>query len=120
MTNIINKPNTRIFIGKLNNVKMKDLRAICAKYGQIIDYVKKQQYAFIEYENQAQANAALIALHHMKLNGTSITAEMAQPRLCDTEHITSKRLYIGRLKDVNKDEIENMFGPFGKIVDINI
>jgi hypothetical protein len=39
--------STRIFIGKLGTVTKQELFRECSNYGNILDFLMKEQYAFV-------------------------------------------------------------------------
>jgi RNA recognition motif-containing protein len=80
-------PSTRIFIGKLGTVTKQDLFRECALYGNILDFLMKEQYAFVvrafhpeEYSNVNEAEKAIIDLDGKYFSGQRIIAEFAKPK----------------------------------------
>ena len=41
------KPTSRIFIGKLGAATKADLFKVCSQHGNILDFLMKEQYAFV-------------------------------------------------------------------------
>ena len=41
------KPSTRVFIGKIGALTQREIRKECAKHGNILDFLLKDQYAFV-------------------------------------------------------------------------
>ena len=80
-------PSTRIFIGKLGTVTKQDLFRECAGYGNILDFLMKEQYAFVvrtahleEYSNVNEAEKAIVDLDGKYFSGQRIIAEFAKPK----------------------------------------
>ena len=44
------RPSTRVFIGKIGGLTKNDLYKECAKHGNILDFLLKDQYAFVVSE----------------------------------------------------------------------
>lgn len=80
-------PTTRIFIGKLGTVTKQELFRECSSYGNILDFLMKEQYAFVvkqcdteEYSNVNEAEKAIIDLDGKYFSGQRIIAEFAKPK----------------------------------------
>jgi RNA recognition motif-containing protein len=80
-------PSTRIFIGKLGTVTKQELFRECSSYGNILDFLMKDQYAFVvsqhhpeEYSNVNEAEKAIIDLDGKYFSGQRIIAEFAKPK----------------------------------------
>ena len=80
-------PSTRIFIGKLGTVTKQELFRECSNYGNILDFLMKEQYAFVvdltyleEYSNVNEAEKAIIDLDGKFFSGQRIIAEFAKPK----------------------------------------
>ena len=74
------RPFTRVFIGKIGALSRQDLMKECSKQGTILDFLLKEQYAFVEYETESEAKKAVVELDGRCLNGQRIIAEFAKPK----------------------------------------
>jgi len=74
------KPTSRIFIGKLGAATKADLFKVCSQHGNILDFLMKEQYAFVEYANEIEAQTAIKEMDGMFFNGQRIIAEFAKPK----------------------------------------
>jgi len=59
----------RIYIGKIGALKANDLYPVVQKYGNVVDFLMKDTYAFVEYSNENEAKNALIELDGRVING---------------------------------------------------
>lgn len=52
---------SRLFVGNLNTVQMSkaELESIFSKYGPVVGISVHKGYAFVQYENEANARAAV-------------------------------------------------------------
>lgn len=80
-------PSSRIFIGKLGTVTKQELFRECSTYGNILDFLMKDQYAFVvgrphleEFSNVNEAEKAIIDLDGKYFSGQRIIAEFAKPK----------------------------------------
>ena len=51
-----------------------------APYGEIMDILMKEDYAFIEYANTGAAARALTELNGARISGSKIVVEEAKPK----------------------------------------
>lgn len=112
--------STRVFIGKVGAQPRNELNKECAKYGEIIDFLMKDQYAFVEYSSESEAKRAVVELDGRCILGQRLIAEFAKPKQIDEIYFSMHpRMYIGRLNgDIKKRDIQDLFGKYGDIVDI--
>lgn len=68
------------------------------EYGEIVDVLLKDDFAFIEYRFPVQAQRALKMMNGAVFNGNKIIIEAARPRnMHTTEKLVNPRLYIGHI-----------------------
>ena len=69
-------------MGRLNGggIKRKELLEMFAKYGEIVDILMKEEFAFIEYIKPESANNAIKELNGKYINNVRIVVEEARPR----------------------------------------
>lgn len=72
----------RIYVGRLNgSVKRKELLDMFAKYGEIVDILMKEDFAFVEYIKPEAAQQAIKELNGKCVGSARIVVEEARPRL---------------------------------------
>jgi arginine/serine-rich splicing factor 4/5/6 len=70
--------NTQVFIAKLSsNTREKDLDYEFRKFGTIRNIQVKRGYAFIEFEDQKDAEDAIKEMDGKKIDGQRIVAQLA-------------------------------------------
>lgn len=110
----------RIYVGRLNGgtIKRKELLEMFAKYGEIVDILMKEEFAFIEYIKADSAVNAIKELNGKYINNSRIVVEEARPR-SEEGGLATPRLYVGHLtQSVKKSDIYYLFHKFGDIVEI--
>lgn len=71
----------RIYIGRLNStVKRKQLLDMFARYGEIVDILMKDNYAFVEYIKPQSAMQAIKEMNGKSIGNARIVVEEARPR----------------------------------------
>jgi len=71
----------RIYIGRLNgSVKRKELLELFARYGEIVDILMKDDFAFIEYIKPQSAHQAIKEMNGKTMGSVRIVVEEARPR----------------------------------------
>lgn len=71
----------RIYIGRLNgSVKRKELLEMFARYGEIVDLLMKDDFAFIEYIKPQSAHQAIKEMNGKTIGTVRIVVEEARPR----------------------------------------
>ncbi|KRX01624.1 hypothetical protein PPERSA_00331 [Pseudocohnilembus persalinus] len=71
----------RLYIGKLGpNVKKADLVQTFGSYGEIVDILMKDDYAFLEYQTTASAARAIAEQNGARLCGAKLVVEEAKPK----------------------------------------
>jgi len=89
-----------------------------AKYGEIVDILMKEEFAFIEYIKAESAVNAIKELNGKYINSVRIVVEEARPRT-EEGGLAIPRLYVGHLtSSVKKSDIYFLFHKFGDIVEI--
>jgi arginine/serine-rich splicing factor 7 len=96
---------SRIFVKNIpSRTKESDLRGLFSKYGNIVDLVLKTNFAFIQYENEKEANSALKNLNDYNLMGNKINVESAKSRVEKmAERINEKCFKCGEFGHWAKD-----------------
>lgn len=75
---MVSSINSTIYIGELaRGVSPDDLEYEFKRFGKIRDYSFKVRYAFIEYDDRADAERAVEKMDRFRLNGQKITCEFA-------------------------------------------
>jgi len=58
----------RLYVGKLNeNVKKQDLISAFSQYGEILDILMKDDFAFLEFSNVQAATRALLDMNGLNI-----------------------------------------------------
>ena len=73
----------RIYIGRLNNtIKKKDIVEIFGKYGEIVDILMKEDFAFVEFVKTESAQLAIKEMNGYQIPGTQarLVVEEARPK----------------------------------------
>jgi len=73
----------RIYIGRLNNtIKKKDIVEIFGKYGEIVDILMKEDFAFVEFVKTESAQLAIKEMNGFQIPGTQarLVVEEARPK----------------------------------------
>ena len=71
----------RLYVGKLaEHVKKQDLINAFAAYGDILDILMKDDYAFLEFSTIQSATKALVEMNGAKICGSKLIVEEAKPR----------------------------------------
>ena len=73
----------RIYVGRLSGstIKRKELLEMFAKYGEIVDILMKDDFAFIEYIKPESALLSIKELNGKYINNVRIVVEEARPRI---------------------------------------
>jgi RNA recognition motif-containing protein len=75
----------RIYVGHLSSsIKKSDLYYLFHKYGDIVEVMIKDDFAFIEYTNLHSAYKAMTELNGYRLGGCKLQIEEAKPRMVRT------------------------------------
>lgn len=73
--------SSRLYVGNIGStIKKRDLIVAFGPYGELIDILMKDDYAFIEYSTIQAALRALNAMRGALVNGTKLTVEGAKPK----------------------------------------
>lgn len=48
----------KLFLGRLNHIKERDIEDVVRKYGKVVELDFKQNYAFVEYEKKEDCDKA--------------------------------------------------------------
>lgn len=73
----------RIYIGRLNsNIKKKDIVEHFGKYGEIVDILMKEDFAFVEFVKTESAQLAIKEMNGFQIPGsqTRLVVEEARPK----------------------------------------
>ena len=71
----------RIYVGRLNGtVKRKNLLEMFARYGDIVDILMKDDFAFIEYIKPESALQSIKEMNGKTIGNVRIVVEEARPR----------------------------------------
>ncbi len=71
--------NTQIYIGGLKGEVLRDdLKYEFKRFGTIVEFSYKGRYAFIEYEDGADASRAIKEMDDTRINRVRITVEAAR------------------------------------------
>lgn len=54
--------SNRLYIGKLGSITPEELLKVCSQFGTIVDFIQKENYAFVQYATDKEAQNALIEL----------------------------------------------------------
>jgi RNA recognition motif-containing protein len=72
---------SRIFIRNIPlKVKESELEDLFGKAGKIVNTVLKTNFAFIQYENEKEANESLRLFHDYNIYGNKLVVEIAKSR----------------------------------------
>ena len=72
---------SRVFVRNIpSKTKQFDVEDLFKKAGKITDIVLKQNFAFIQYNNDYEANQAVAAYNDYYMNGNRISVELAKSR----------------------------------------
>ncbi|KAL4485073.1 hypothetical protein ABPG72_014593 [Tetrahymena utriculariae] len=72
---------TRLYIGKIGpQIKKQDLVITFGGYGELVDILMKDDYAFVEFTTTHAAAKALASMNGARLAGTKIVVEEARPK----------------------------------------
>ena len=75
----MSNPNTQIYIGGLKGEVLRDdLKYEFKRFGTIVEFSYKGRYAFIEYEDGADASRAIKEMDDTRVNRVRITVEAAR------------------------------------------
>lgn len=96
---------SRIFIKNIpSKTKETDLRILFGKYGNIVDLVLKVNFAFLQYESEKEAIAAIKNLNDYTLMGNKINVESAKSKIEKmAERINEKCFKCGEFGHWAKD-----------------
>lgn len=110
----------RVYIGRTTGVMKDELYSICTQFGQLIDFMVKDKYAFAEYATDADAKKAVMGLDGRFFNGVRITAEPAKSKNSTDPAVTfSPRVYVGRINaNITKDVLMSCFSRYGEVLDV--
>ncbi|KAI9255725.1 hypothetical protein BDA99DRAFT_149128 [Phascolomyces articulosus] len=73
------RPSRRLYVGNLNRyVRERDVERLFAKLGRINDLALMSNFAFIEYDDERDAEDAVRNLHGTRLEGDRIIVEFAK------------------------------------------
>lgn len=109
----------RVYIGKIAGVVKEELYAICTQFGQLIDFMIKEKYAFAEYATDIEAKKAVMGLDGRFINGQRITAEPAKSKNILDPLTCSPRVYVGRINpNITKDVLMSCFSRYGEVKDV--
>jgi len=113
----------RLYVGRITSqVSQNDLVNLFSKYGEIIDILMKDDFAFLEFANSKQAQNALKELNGYSIGGSRLVVEAARPKEEDqatANLLQHPRLYVGKLNEsVKKQDLVNAFSQYGDILDI--
>lgn len=83
----------RLYIGKIGpQIKKQDLVVTFGGYGELLDILMKDDYAFVEYTTTHAASKALTAMNGARLGGTKIVVEEARPKEGAAPVTTAKKV----------------------------
>lgn len=109
----------RIYVGRLNGtVKRKELVEMFVKYGDIVDILMKEDFAFVEYIKPEAAQQAIKELNGRHIGSARIVVEEARPRI-EEGGLSIPRIYVGHLSNsVKKSDLYFLFSKYGDIVEL--
>lgn len=68
----------QVYVGGISrNVTRDDLQELFSPFGPISDILVKGRYAFVNFEKESDANAAIRDTHSVRFNGYEISVELA-------------------------------------------
>lgn len=71
----------RLYIGKIGpQIKKQDLVVAFGGYGELLDILMKDDYAFVEFTTTHAAAKALAGMNGARLAGAKIVVEEARPK----------------------------------------
>lgn len=122
----------KLFIGGLNYKSTEDsLKTHFEQWGEIVDCVvmrdphsrKSRGFGFITYKRAHMVDDAQAARPH-KIDGREVEPKRAVPREDSGKpeaQVTVNKIYVSGLKDdLNESDLREYFGPYGKIVSVNV
>jgi len=128
----INEQNRKLFIGGLSYDTTDDgLKSYFSKWGEIVDCVvmrdsntkKSRGFGFITYSEPEMVDDAQNARPHV-INGREVEPKRAVPREESGKpeaHMTSKKIFVGGIKDGLEDEdLQDYFSQYGKVTAVEI
>ena len=54
--------SNRLYIGKIGAITPEKLLKVCSQFGTVIDFLQKDNFAFVHYATDKEAQEALIEL----------------------------------------------------------
>lgn len=92
---------TRLYVGKIGpQIKKQDLVVAFGGFGELVDILMKDDYAFIEFTTTSATGKALLAMNGARLAGTKLIVEEARPKegvVAPPAATNSKRLPLNSL-----------------------
>lgn len=128
----INEQNRKLFIGGLSyDTTDEGLKGYFSKWGEIVDCVvmrdantkKSRGFGFITYSEPEMVDDAQNNRPHV-INGREVEPKRAVPREESGKpeaHVTSKKIFVGGIKDGLEDEdLREYFGQYGIVEAVEI
>ena len=120
----------KLFVGQVpHTYEEKDIEPFFEKYGTLVntrivrdkDTKKHKGCAFVTFQNLDDAEVAIKEMHDkVKLESAKKEMQIKPVNNDDAVKLT-KRLFVGMIsKNLDSDNLRDMFTPFGEIVDCNI
>lgn len=75
-----NRYPTRLYIGNTGRASANDIERLFAKYGRIVDLTVREGFAFVEYDNDRDADDARRARDGYEFEGSRLKVEFSRPR----------------------------------------
>ncbi|XP_016949346.1 uncharacterized protein LOC108024082 [Drosophila biarmipes] len=68
---------SRIFVANLPECSRNELAQLCARFGNILGTMIKDNYGYVQFESKRQASIAILALHRSRFKGKTLTVHSA-------------------------------------------
>lgn len=93
--------SNRLYIGKIGSIAPEELLKVCQQFGNVVDFLQKDNFAFVQYASDKEAQDALIELDGSlfsrpsftqfsftgrSISGQRIIAEIALAKVVDQHH----------------------------------
>jgi len=132
MVNNSNEPEhmCKLFIGGLDHRTTDEtLKSHFEKFGEIVDVIvmkdpqtkRSRGFGFVAFSQSYMVDEAQKARPH-NIDGRDVDTKRAVPRdqIGKVETGSSKKLFIGGIKDLTEDDIRDAFGQYGEVSSVAV